>query len=187
MALIVEDGSIVVGADSYDTLENLAAYAVSMGLSFPITGSAEIIAAAEAAARRATSWLDGAYRSKFVGYRRMGRAQAREFPRQGAYSTVPPYNTIAINEIPYELKQAEALVAAQELASPNSMTPVVNMAQQIKSVSVEGAVSVSYLTPQGPQSSVPVLTALDGILAPLLRDDVAMEGSSVLFGSSERA
>jgi hypothetical protein len=187
MALIVENGTIVPNADSYDTLANLSAAATLLGMSLPATGSAEVIAAAEAAARRATYWLDANYRGEFIGYRKLGRNQPREWPRSSAYSTEPPYNSILDTEIPYELKQAQAIVAVQEYASPSSMTPVVTPSQAIKSVSIEGAISVDFATPSGVQSQIPVLTALDGVLGPILKDASSSEYSNPLVGTSERS
>src|SRR5688572_21568020 len=119
MALVVEDGSGVAGAESYQAIADIAAYAAKRGLVFPTAGAAEPLA--EAAARRASTWLDAAYRSRLPGARLMGRAQGLEWPREGAVDAAG--HDIANDEVPTEWLSAHSEASVRELARPGSLSP----------------------------------------------------------------
>jgi hypothetical protein len=80
MALIIEDGTGVLNADSYVSASRAQAFASSLGLAWP-----ENVTAAEQALRRATRFIDASYRGRFLGVRVKGRAQALEWPRSGVF------------------------------------------------------------------------------------------------------
>lgn len=166
MALNVETGTGSPTSESYETIENAAAYAAARGLSFSISG-APAIALAEQAMRRATTWLDGAYRGRFSGWRKNRREQALEWPRSGASDQ--DCNAIADDEIPVEIKHATIEAAVRELAKPGSLSPDVTPGKIKKSVAISGAVAVEYAVGAADvQDQRPVMTVVDGILAPLL-------------------
>ena len=73
MALTVEDGTGLVGADSYVSVADCETYCDARGLTFSGAATAD----KEAALRRATASIDAMYRSRFPGQRRQstGRAQ----------------------------------------------------------------------------------------------------------------
>ena len=183
MALVVEDGTGKVDAESYVSVADAGAYAASHGLTFNVTGD-PAIALAEKALRRATTWLDGQYRSQFLGYRRFGRNQRLEWPRSGAYVQAVPYGTIAQDEVPHEVVEATVEAAVRELAVPGALSPDVTPGRIQKSVRVEGAVAVEYsIGTGGAYDQRPVLTVVSGILAPVLGND----SSGGLFGKASRS
>lgn len=176
MTLTVETGVGIADADSYVSLVDAAAIAAKYGIAFSTTDQT----AAEQILRRAASWLDGQYSGRFLGYRRLGRLQGREWPRDEAQLDRPPYDVISNTEVPTEVKRAQVEVAAREQASPGSLSPDVVAGKIIRSVAVEGAVSVTYAT-GGVQDQRPTLTVLDEILYPVMG-----QPTGSLFGSSGR-
>lgn len=80
MALIVETGLGVANADSYVSVGQAQAFADQLGFSWPSAPNL-----AEQALRRATRFIDAAYRGRFVGVRVKGRMQSLEWPRTGAF------------------------------------------------------------------------------------------------------
>ena len=95
MALVVEDGTGVTGADSYVSIAEADTYAAANGLTSWASATA---AAKEIALRQATRYVDTRYR--FRGSR-LGLRQPLEWPRgdvvdgalgDGYYYTRPPRN-----------------------------------------------------------------------------------------------
>lgn len=134
MALIVEDGSIVSGADSYDTVANLDANVLKF-FNETTTGAT---GAKEAAARKATIFLD---RFNFVGMRRDGYDQPRAWPREFAYDE---FNlAIPSTTVPQAIRDAQAVLYRAELASPGILHPSMNFSQRVKREKV-GALETEY-------------------------------------------
>src|SRR5882672_4506976 len=121
MALIVEDGSGLSNADSYVSAADCNTYAVNMGLAFSLSDAA----AADAALRRATQFIDNRYRFRFAGYRLKWRgrvdAQALEWPRYGATDVWGYF--IGPNTMPVELIKGTCEGAVRELAKPGILMP----------------------------------------------------------------
>jgi hypothetical protein len=179
MALIVEDGSGKPDAESYVSVSDCASYAVARGLTFPGTPEAE----AEAALRRGTAWLDGAYRGSFPGRRKKGRAQALEWPRVDAWDNTCPPEPIADDEIPVEIVHASCEAGIRELAAPGSLTPDVTPGKIKKSAKV-GDIAVEYAIGAGTaQDQRPIVSIIDDILGSLL----SISRGAALFGRAERA
>lgn len=170
MALVTTPGA--ANADSYVTLEEIAAYATSHGKTFAASPSAP----AEAAARVATQYIDTNYRSRFPGSRTSGRSQSLEWPRTGAQDAAG--NDIASNEIPQEIKDASCEAAIRELAKPGSLAP--DQKRKVKSVKA-GSVGVEF-DPTAPAGVT--FTSIDAILDGLLAPG-SMGG--IVFGTSVRA
>jgi hypothetical protein len=178
MALITEDGTGRADAESYVSLADASTYAVAHGLTFPITGTDQI--PAEQALRRATTWIDFAFRGGFAGFRKTLRVQALEWPRRGAYD-IHGY-LIDESELPRELIAATVEAAVRELAKPGSLNPDVIPGQIKKRVSVAGAVDVEYAIGAGTaQEQQPMIAVINGILSPLL-----VGQRSSLFGEARR-
>lgn len=78
MALTVEDGSGVIGADSYASLADAATYLADRGLTLWATDMTD--AEREQALRRATDYMVQAYRSRWRGVRVL-QGQALDWPR----------------------------------------------------------------------------------------------------------
>lgn len=109
MALIVEDGSGVIDAESYNTVSALDAYMVKMGYEeWPIPPDGEDdpnLAKKEAMARRAALYLDNKYRPRLSGVP-LTTQQGLSWPRSGA---VDYYGTaIAENVVPSPVLRAHA-------------------------------------------------------------------------------
>lgn len=177
MALVVETGTGASDSESYAAIANIAEYASKHGLTFPASPAGP----AEAAARRATAWIDGTYRSRFPGERKNGREQALEWPRVNAYDDSG--NEIEDDEIPAEIVIATCEAAVRELASPGVLSPDVTPGKIKTEVAVSGAVSVKYATGYGIEGQKPVSTKIDDILATLLGKRV----HNALFGKVSRA
>lgn len=79
MALIVEDGSIVTDAESYDSVANVEAYLTSRG--FTLSGTTD---QKEQACRICTEWLDNSYGTRYRGTRKTS-GQSLLWPRLSVY------------------------------------------------------------------------------------------------------
>lgn len=167
MSLIIEDGAGRADAESYASIATINAYAAARGLTFAITGGTNE-ADAEAAARRATVWLDATYRGRFTGRRTNGRTQALEWPRIEAHDNQVPPDFIESDEIPREIIDACCEAAVREKASPGSLSPDVTPGQVAKRERVEGAIEVEYFRAGGVGDQRPVSTVIDDILGSLL-------------------
>lgn len=167
MALIVEDGTGKPDAESYCDLATIAAYATARGLVFVITGGSNE-ADAEAAARRATVWVDARYRARFTGRRTHGRKQALEWPRVDAHDQQCPPDYLESDEVPQEIIDACCEAAIREKAAPGALSPDVTPGTVAKRERVEGAVEVEYFRAGGVSDQRPVATVIDDILGSLL-------------------
>lgn len=157
MALVVEDGSGVEGAQSYLDVSGFKKYADARALVY--TGTDPVI---EAALIRATAWLDASYRSRWPGTRVYGRDQRLAWPRSGV--TDADDEEIAEGEIPQEVLDAAAEAAVRELASPGSLAPDLERGGAIRRVQA-GSVSVEYASTA---TAGTTFSLIDGLLAGLL-------------------
>lgn len=117
MALVVETGAVVSGANAYVTLAELKTYIGTIAL--PTATDT----AYENAIINATRYLDGKYRPRWKGCRVNALAQALEWPRanvlyeadgeQLTYSSYLPTTTI-----PQRLKDATCEAALRALSGP---------------------------------------------------------------------
>lgn len=179
MALIVEDGTGLPLAESYVSLADANTYVLARGLTFPITGGDTALA--EAALRRASTWLDGYTLPRLCGLRTKLRGQGLQWPRVGV--TDREGNGILADEIPVEIINATIEAAVREKASPGALSPDVTPGTVKKRVRVEGAVEVEYAAGSTPATAQrPIATVIDDILAPLLGPR-----QSSYFGASVRA
>lgn len=114
---------------------------------------------------RASEYIDGQYRSSFSGHRTQGRDQVREWPREWAYVWEEwDWQLIPDDEVPREVERATYEAALRELNEPGFLTPDVVPGKNKKSVSVDGAVSVTYWSDR----QKPIIEKIDMVLAPLL-------------------
>lgn len=167
-------------SDSYASIETINAYAVKVGASFPITGSdgpstAAAIAAAEAAARRATAAIDGSYGARFIGEPASAQ-QALEWPRKDAWYRG---EELPDDTIPQKVVEAVAEAAIRELKKPGSMSPDLKRGGKIKAV---GAGSARVEFADGAPATT-VFQAIDGKLRGLVRS----VARGVTFGRAVRA
>jgi hypothetical protein len=115
MPLIPEDGTGLADADSYNSLEELNAYATRMGeTTFLALGDS----AKEVAARKAADYQDGTYEARLSG-RRCLHTQARSFPRYGCEDR--DGNVIASDTVHPKWKEAHAALTIK--ASAEDLAP----------------------------------------------------------------
>ena len=163
MALIVEDGTIVAGANAYCSAATVASYFTDRQ-NAAWTGAAPI---QEAAIIRACAFLDARYRDRYPGYRVKGRNQAMEWPRIAAFTHVPDngrstgfmdtgygiragytdygtgYDYIPPTQIPHEIVSAACEAALRELVDPGSLAPDLERGGAIRLLKA-GSVEIEY-------------------------------------------
>lgn len=164
MALVVEDGTGLAGAESYVSAADCAAYATARGLTFA-TGTS-----GEQALRRATAWIDASFGPFFRGYPLRQRAQALEWPRVGATDAIG--YPIGSSEIPAELKNALCEAAIRELAESGSLAPDLDRGGAIQSMQA-GSVSITYAS--GAPSAT-TFQAIENALSRLIGNTRRMSG-----------
>jgi len=174
VALTVETGIGVPGADSYVATVDCGTYAANRGLTFASD------ATADAALRRATAYIDNTYRLRFPGYRTFRRAQNLEFPRTNAYYTYAepqgdtpyfvdprmlyPFDLIGANTIPPEIIMATCEAAIREWASPGVLQPDLDRGGAVALLKA-GPVEVKYASGADPNTVFQIIdAALSGII-----------------------
>lgn len=151
MALIIEDGTGVVGATSYVTVAEARAYASARG----VTLSA-VDATVEVLLIKAMDYLESK-RASFKG----SKLHYLQWPRS---EVVVDGFDVAETTIPTELKNAQCQLAI-EYVSTDPMATSTKAA--VKSESV-GPISVTYAISDGDRPSVD-MPKVDALLEPLLR------------------
>lgn len=145
MALIIENGSIVTGAESYVSVTDADTYHLNRGNSIWKTSS---VTAKEAALRKATSFVDNYYINRWKGMR-TAISQPLQWPRQyvmqyeeyarAGYAQTPVY--IESNVIPNELKYAICEAALRSLTT--ELLPDLDRGGKVKRVTI-GPITEEY-------------------------------------------
>jgi len=130
MTLIVEDGSIVAGANSYVSDDDYTTYASARGYTVGADATAR-----EQELIKAMDWLES-HRDEFKGLK-MEDTQPLQWPRAGVW--IDSYY-VELNTIPVELQRAQ--MEAAILSRTTSLVPS-GAFQNIQSESI-GELSVSY-------------------------------------------
>lgn len=165
MALTVEDGSIVAGADSYITLAAADAYHAARGITLWATMSE---AEREQALRRATDYMTQAYRLRWAG-RRVTSTQPLDWPR---YEVPQPDASLQLygwhafypsDEVPSEVQNACAELAYRGAAGP-LMADITKTQKTIREK--VDVIEVEYAPWTPTEASY---RAVDSMLAPLLK------------------
>ncbi len=149
MALIVEDGTGLLNSNSYNSLDELKAYALARGATLPADD--EDI---EVLAIQATDYTES-LRDKYQG-KRVSRTQSLQWPRIGV---VLDDEEIPANEIPIELKNGHAQATIE--AYTTDLMPNASAAVKKEKVDV---IEVEYADSS---TSSFGLTKVDSILEPL--------------------
>lgn len=161
MAIVIEDGTGVVGANSYASENDADTYFEDRDNTdwnnYSGTGDKE------AALIRATTALDNMYRYQYTGYRTFGRDQMLEWPRTAAYD----YEGILIDtqEIPIEVIQSTCEFAVRELMDPNSILGDLEQGGNLIQSLQAGSVSITYAGASNPNT---VYQTVDTIMSKLL-------------------
>ena len=146
MAIIVEDGTGVAGANSYASAATITAYALDRGITLP--------ASVDSLIYRAMDFLES-FSSRFIGVR-VSRDQALSWPRE--------YVVIDGFEYPSALLPTMMISALAELvievsAGSDPYNPPLGSLPVIRE-RVEGAVDVEYSDPVGQAVSAAVRPAM---------------------------
>ncbi|WP_169194937.1 DnaT-like ssDNA-binding protein [Devosia sp. MC1541] len=126
--------------------------------------------------QRGSVYIDGTYGTRFVGQKAGGYAQEREWPRSGASVAG---ETIPDSVVPLAIIHASYEAALQEAREPESLSIIGSAAERVKREKVDGAVEVEYQSASAADfgtTLVPVMTAVEGLLAPFLRVEVTGAG-----------
>jgi len=132
MALTIEDGSQVSGADSYVTRAEYIAYALTLGITVADTSTAddELVAA--------SIYIDS-QEPKLKGYR-VSRDQSISYPRDGMYLNGFVWES---DEIPTQVKYAQFNLALDIKADIDIYNPD-KTDSIVKREKIEGAIEVEY-------------------------------------------
>lgn len=155
MALIVEDGSIVSGADSFVSLVDARAMAVKFGWSLPVVDDD-----AESALRNGAAYI--AIQEPSLCGTRVSALQTLPFPRQGITLYGFPF---ADDAIPPQVVQAQ--VAAAVEYGKGSDVRASSDGRITTMERVEGAVTVQYAD-NGVTGATITITAAFDALRPLI-------------------
>ena len=155
MALVVETGSVVPGADSYVSLADARTLATSYGLTLPADDTE-----AEVALRNGAVYV-GLQEPSMCG-RRVSASQSLAYPRQG----VSVYGfSLASDVIPPQVIHAQVVAAAEYGAGTDVRAS--SDGRVTETERVEGAVTVSYFNNGVTGATTTITEALDA-LRPLL-------------------
>jgi hypothetical protein len=169
MTLIVEDGTGKEDANSYSDLAFITAHHALRG-NAAWSGATE--AEQEAAAVRATDYLDGQYASRFRGRKRT-QAQARQWPRIGAMDD-QGFPLVAVDTVPRGVKLAHAELALRALSGP--LNPDLSAADYVVSQSRGlGPISTSVTYSQSRVHEGPRYPEVEGHLAPLVVNRMSVD------------
>lgn len=151
MALIIEDGTGVSGANSYVTDAEYIAYVLEV---YGVT-----VTSNEPALLRAMAYMNSL---KWYGVKTYGRAQSTAWPRKGV-SDCDGFSILS-NEIPAEVVKAQCELAYAEATATGVLTPQVSVAGVVSREKVD-VIEVEYDTSQNTgnvdDQRVTVTAALD--------------------------
>jgi hypothetical protein len=135
---------------------------------------------AAAMRERGSSYIDGTYGPRFSGVPTGGFEQERAWPRTGATAYG---QEIGASVIPSAVVNASYAAAWQEASQPGSLSVTGSAATAVKREKVEGAVEVEYQAQKEgltAESLTPVLTTVEGLLAPFLTRQTGIPAVMVL-------
>lgn len=157
MALTVEDGSGVAGADSYISLADARAILTPLGQDLNVDDTT-----AEQQLRNAVYYLE-AYRKQFKGLKN-AQSNPLQWPRSGVW--IDGYS-ITNTTIPDDLKRAQ-VYAAYEIEAGGSLQAN-STGENVKMKEVGGAIKVEFFN-SGAGAALKRFTRVDDQLAPLLNN-----------------
>lgn len=170
MALIVETGAVVAGAESYISVADATTYHANMGNTAWAALASDTLR--EGYLRQATQYMIQAYRYRWAGYR-FTAGQSLDWPRSyvpipDAVSGYGPYVAmVAPTIVPQEVKNACAELALRAISGPL----LADLGQMKKRVKV-GPIETEYseFSPQ-----VKRYPAVDGMVAIYFKQHGAMQ------------
>jgi hypothetical protein len=147
----------------YGTDEGFEAWLEANGYALT-AGAPEVVVLRE----KGSVFIDGSYGPRFSGVPTSGFEQERAWPRTGATAYG---QEIGASVIPSAVVNASYAAAWQEASQPGSLSVSGSEASRVKREKVEGAVEVEYQATSGEFSAAsmtPILTTVEGLLAPFL-------------------
>lgn len=146
----------------YGTDEGMTAWLASNGYSLPDGAPAVAVLR-----QRGSTYIDGLYGARFPGTPTDGIAQERAWPRTSATSSYG--EAIASDAVPDAVVQASYFAAYYEAENSGALAVSASAAAQVKREKV-GSLETEYFEPGGSAAAnaTPVLSAVEGLLAPLL-------------------
>lgn len=124
----------------------------------------------------ASEWLDAHYSSQFPGYPTGKAEQVRQWPRTAATNIYG--QAITSDAIPAQVERATYEVALRQIKSPGSLNKDWTPGQEKLSVSVSGAVAVTYAGAYTYADAQVMIGGIGAILAPVLNPDAAISSYS---------
>jgi len=150
MSLIVEDGTVVAGAESYLSVADANTYWTNHGS--PSAWTAASTAAKESALRYATQWVDERF---WWGGVIHSTAQVLDWPRQSCYDDEG--RLIDDASIPWQVKQAVAEMAKAHIDAALNASLTRGGAVQSERVDV---IEVTYMDWASPETDFPYVKRL---------------------------
>jgi hypothetical protein len=167
VALTIETGAVVSGADALLSLAAWKAYADAQGWDYSAYDDTTDI---EPGIRRGSRFVSDAFLFKGVT---VSRDQVFSWPR--AWVTDKEGWTIASDDIPPEVERAVAEASWREIQSANSLRPDVNLSERVKSETV-GPLSTTYADlPNSANASRPDVSVIRDALRGLLNASGGVE------------
>lgn len=134
MALVIEDGTGVSGADSYGTRAGFILHVANY-----YAGTVPDTDASDVPMRAAFAYLNGL---KWRGSKTLGRSQVGAWPRSDVVDC--DGNAIADDEIPDEVITAQYDLAWAELSAPGVLSPSYRLADAAVTMEKVGEIQVGY-------------------------------------------
>jgi len=172
LAVADHRGGFSTGDEMYGTAAGFRTYFDDREIEYSAGWTDEFI---EAKLLVASEWIDGRYRAAFPGQKTGLREQVREWPRTGAFD-VYGY-VIQTDEIPREIEQATYEAALREAETAGSLS-VDFTPSKYKSVSIDGALSVTYAGQSYGSEVQPQFARIDEVIAPVLTGNAALSSLS---------
>ena len=157
-SLVVEDGSIVAGANTYGTLDGLQQYAVNQGVDLTSMTSDTLTVFMF----KAIQYLNS-FENQYIG-QRLSHTQSLSWPRK----IWNKFSTVDIASIPTTLVLAQYQLVLEQVAG-NELMPTITDAGNLKK-SIIGPITKEYFAPNiaGPAGAA-TFTLVNSYLALLLR------------------
>lgn len=170
MAIIVETGAGIQGAESYATVAQIDSYWAGRTTNPNSSIWAALgTSAKESSLREATSYLDATYGYQYIGKRR-GHVQGLLWPRSGALDS----DGYPLPDLPNELVVAVAELsvrASSGTALAGDVDPLTMIVEEKKVIGpMEKTIKYADPTKVGGASVAKVYGLVDGILGPILQN-----------------
>ena len=161
MTLIVEDGSIVAGAESYISVADAETYLTNRGMT--LSGST---ADKEAALRKATDYMVQVYRMRWQGWK-VDQTQSLDWPRNSVYvdQAINYNNQLTAHLIPNNIVPNEVKHACAEFAYKSQSSELFADQEQMVTSERIDKIQVDY---DKYSSQAKRYVAIEALLAPFM-------------------